>query len=84
MRNIAQVRRDRKTEKNAPGQTIDRYSGEFNLSQKCTECKKTHLMEVTYLLTYLLSYLVRRSAVRCGHGTFCQMLAVVYINSFLS
>ena len=27
---MAQVRRDSKTEKNAPDQTIDHYSGEFN------------------------------------------------------
>ena len=40
-------------------------------------------MKVTYLLTYLLSYLVRQSAVRCGHSTFFQMLAVVCINGFL-
>ena len=48
---MAQVRGDCKTAKNALGQTIDCYSGEFNLSQKCTECRKTCLMKVTYLLS---------------------------------
>ena len=42
---------------NAFGLTIDCCSGKFNLLYKCTECEKTCLKKVTYLLYFLEFYL---------------------------
>ena len=43
-----------------------------------TKCEKSRLMKVT-LVSELLSQ-SEQNAVRCGHGTFLQMLAVVHRN----